>query len=103
MKSYTYKLFTKREIAEIMTRPLNIDMSDISINNMVERMILKSNDQFLRGARKSIKLNVTQFLNNNFLIKYEIDPIQEPSMKEILETLKFRGYKFNGINEEKIS
>ena len=73
MKSYTKVLKTKREIAEIMTRPLNLNIPDEYMIRVIEKMMLIPNDQFLREARKSTDLNIVPFLNNTYIIRYELN------------------------------
>ena len=73
MKSYTKVLKTKREIAEIMTRPLNLNMPDEYMIRIIEKMILLPDNQFLREARKTTKMDIVPFLNNTYIIRYEID------------------------------
>jgi hypothetical protein len=73
MKSYIKILKTKREVAELMIRPLNLNVPAEYICTIVEKIMLLPEDQFLREARKSTDLNIVPFLNQTYFIRYEID------------------------------
>jgi len=73
MKSYIKILKTKREVADLMIRPLNLNVPAEYICTIVEKIMLLPEDQFLREARKSTDLNIVPFLNQTYFIRYEID------------------------------
>ena len=71
MKSFTKTLITKRKLAEIMLRPICI--SEYHIEKCIEKIIPYPNHLFLKDAKKCTNLNIAQFINNTFIIRYEIN------------------------------
>jgi hypothetical protein len=72
MKSYTKTLKTKREIAELMTRPLNTGIPAGFLEKVIEKIITTPEKQFIREARKCTNLDIVPFMNGMYIIRYDV-------------------------------
>lgn len=72
MKSFTKVLKTKREIAEIMLRPISLNLPDKYKERCIDKIIVMSNIKFVKEARSSTNLDIVPFINDMYFIRYEI-------------------------------
>lgn len=68
MKSYTKILKSKREIADIMTRPLIIP--DGYRDRVIEKIMALEPSKFIKEARKSTDLDIMPFINGHYFIRH---------------------------------
>ena len=72
MKSYIKILKTKREISEMLIDHLSQDLPEEIKQRAIEKAIVMPQSQFMKTLKQLRELNIVPFINNTYLIRYEI-------------------------------
>lgn len=73
MKTYIKVLKTKREISELMVRPLALNIPSDYLNRVIEKTMAVPGRKFVIEARKATDLDIVPFINNTYFIRYELN------------------------------
>lgn len=74
MKHLHKKLFTKRQLAEILAAPVLRDFNNTFGDGVIERIMMSNNALLIREARKLGIFKITPFHNDTFMVTYDLFP-----------------------------